>query len=132
MLPNQVLNVGNGGKLDSYPYILVEFFNAGYQGNVNALSSNNPFAVSAVFRIYIDRYLYDIPSEFFYIEGPKNEQIISFRPDQDVQFTLLLPNGEIIEYSTPDNLSPDAPNPLLQVNALFSIRPIPEYQKHSS
>lgn len=131
IMPNQVLNIANGGALDSYPYVYVIFTNEGSRGVLNTLISNNPNSSTALFKVFIDRSLYDIPTYFFTLEGPPYEQIISFRPDQDVRFTVTLPSGEPVSFQTQENQSPEYLNPLIQVNAVFQIRQLENYQSGS-
>jgi hypothetical protein len=52
ILPNQVLSVGEGGRIAFYPYIYVEFSNVSAAGSglTNIIYSNNPNATKANFR----------------------------------------------------------------------------------
>lgn len=127
VIPNQILNVGRGGKLDNYPYIYVQIYNDGNRGSLNVMNSDNPNAALAVFKVPIDRNLYDIPTSFFTLKTPNKDQVVKFRPDQNIRVTLTLPDGTIIQNQLVDNLSPLFPNPLLQVNVLFTLLPIDKY-----
>lgn len=127
VIPNQVLNVGNGGRLDNYPYIYVQIYNDGNRGALNVITSDNPNAAFAVFKCPIDKNLYNRPTSFFTLKTPNKDQIIKFRPDQNIRVTLTLPDGTIISNKFVDNLSPLFPNPLLQVNSLFTLLPIDKY-----
>ena len=127
IIPNQILDVGRGGKLDNYPYVYVQIYNDGNRGSLNVMSSNNPNATFAVFKCPIDKNLYNRPTSFFTLKVATKDQIVKFRPDQNIRLTITLPDGTIIQNSLSDNLSPLFPNPLLQVNALFTLLPIDKY-----
>ncbi len=126
-LPNKLLNVGNGGRLDNYPYIYVQLYNEGNNGSLNVINSNNPNSFNAIFKCPIDRKFEDTPTSFITLKVNNKEQIIKFRPDQNTRLTLTLPDGTIISNKEADNPSPLFPNPLLQVNALFTILPVEDY-----
>jgi|688.fasta_scaffold485315_2 hypothetical protein len=122
-IPNKILDVGYGGNLSAYPYIYLELYNEGFINTSSALVSNNPNSVLAIFKIPIDRYLYNIP-KYFYTLKCNNTQTILIRPDQTMKLVLKLPNGQIIHDTTLDNTSPSPPNPLLQVNMSLRITPV--------
>ena len=50
-------------------------------------------------------------------------QTIKFKPNDNFYFSVFLPNKEIFK-TQPDTTSPLAPNPFVQINALFEIRKI--------
>jgi predicted RNA-binding protein with TRAM domain len=121
VIPNQLLDVGMGGKLDNYPYVYVQLFNEGNKGSLKTITSNNPNSVSAIFKMPIRQSLYDNPTSFFTLKTATQDQIVMFRSDQDIRIRITLPDGTPISTYRKDNLSPLSPNPLLQFNALFSI-----------
>lgn len=122
VVPNQLLNVSGGGRLDNYPYIYLQILNEGSPGNIKTFISNNYNSILATFKIPIDKYLYRNPTYFFTLNAlPQEPQILLIRPDQDIRIRLTLPDGNILSNLKPDNLSPLYPNPLLQISALFSI-----------
>jgi len=121
VLPNQILDVSNGGRISDYPYVYVQIYNDGDRGSLNVIESNNPNSSFACFKCPIDRSLYDIPSSFITLKTRNNDQVIKFRANQNIRITITLPDGAIISTSRDDNLSPLFPNPLLQTNALFSL-----------
>jgi len=123
-IPNKVLKVGYGGNISAYPYVYIELYNEGFLNSVTTMLSNNPNSAVAIFKIPVDRYLYDIPTFFYTLRGDNRKQTILFRPDQTLRFRVKLGNGEIIQDSTLDNTSPSPSNPLLQVNASFLIEPV--------
>ena len=120
-IPNRMINIANGGTLDSYPFIYVTLLNEGNGNNIKTLLSNNNNSILAVFKVQVDKELYGKPTYFFTLKNISGPQRLNFRPDQDIRFRLSLPDGSIITNSMNDYLSPLAPNPLLQVNGTFSI-----------
>ena len=49
---------------------------------------------------------------------------IKFKPDDNLFFTVLLPNGDIFKILLSDYFSPAMPNPLAQVSAIFRYKRI--------
>jgi len=129
VIPNQILNVSRGGKLDNYPYVYVQIYNDGNRGALNVMASDNPNAALAVFKCPIDKNLYNRPGSFFTLKTPNKDQIVKFRPDQNIRITLTLPDGTIISNQLVDNMTPLFPNPLLQVNGLFTLLPVDKYDQ---
>jgi hypothetical protein len=125
-MPNLVLKNNYGGRLNAYSNLYIQVYNEGIQGNNNGIYSNDPTSTLATFIIPIDRYLYSIPSAFFTFHNYVPPQIIRFRPDQAVRFRIVLDDGSPIEFE-PDTQPPEMPNPFVQVRALFSLFPVPEY-----
>ena len=119
-VPNKLISSGYGGKLDAYPYIYVELYNAGNQLSNQVMYSNNPNSINALFKVPVNEYFGD--TYFLTLKDCKQKQTIQFKPDQDLIFNLKLPDGQLIEFNELDTISPNAPNPLLQVNASIKIR----------
>ena len=124
VLPNKTLMVAHGGTIDNYPYLYVLIYNDGEISTVNNLISNNPNSTLASFKVPVDKWLYDQPTSFFTLKPKQNKQIIRFSLDKDIRVTITTPDGTPLALSTPDNLSPLLPNPLLQVNLSLSIKPV--------
>lgn len=123
-IPNQLLKVGYGGRISNYPYIYVKLYNDGNNLSSQVLYSNNPNSISVLFKVPINEF-YGEP-DFITLKDAKSVQTISLNVEQDLRFECTLPNGEIIEFAKNDSLSPNSPNPFLQINALFSLRKINE------
>jgi hypothetical protein len=119
-VPNMILNTGYGGTLDRYPYVYVSLYNAGYRLSNQVMFSNNPNSTQVMFKVPVDQYFGD--TSFLTLNNAKTKQVVRFETNSDIQFTISLPNGETVSYSEADTVSPLAPNPLLQTNALFALR----------
>lgn len=124
IVPNKLISVSYGGKLDAYPYVYVHLYNDGFIGSTQTLYSNNSNTRLALFKVFVDKYIYDSPRDFFTLK-PKNQspQIVKYRPDQNIRFTITLPDGNVLRFVGDDNMSPQTPNQFVQVNALFSLWP---------
>jgi len=121
-IPNTLVLNGNRGNLDSYPYFYVKLYNENKNISNHILYSNNPNTEFATFKIPMTLTL--SREKFFTLRDSKCVQVMKFQPDQSIRFIVTLPNGEPIQFQTPDYLSPNEPNPYLQISASFSIRRI--------
>lgn len=119
-MPNQLLNVGYGGTIDNYPYVYVEFYNEGKNQTNQIFFSNNPHTSKSIFKVPIDQY--NGTTSFFTFVNCKTKHVIRIEPDQDLRFRITLPDGTIVQYNLPDTVSPNAPDPRIQVGALFAMR----------
>ena len=123
-LPNLILRVAEGGRIAFYPYCYVTLANYSGAGHGPNIYSNNPNAVRVMFRSPIMDVNAPLVTAFINIDGRDMCQTVKFKPDDNIFFSVSLPNGELYESVLQDNLSPAAPNPYLQISAAFSIRRI--------
>jgi hypothetical protein len=121
-IPNQVIKTGYGGTLDKYPYLYLYLYNEGVSHSNNILYTNNPNALSVMFKIPLGINLNT--ETFFTLKDAKMINVCKFNPNQSIHFKLTLPNGDPIVFKTDDNISPLPPNPLLQISGTFAIRRI--------
>jgi hypothetical protein len=105
----------------------VHIYNEGFQQSYNVLYSNNLNANQAIFKVPIDKNLYNRPTSFYTLKPMTQNQIIPFNPMQDLRFKITLPSGLTLKYTTPDNFSPFEPNPLVQISLQVSIKPVEKY-----
>jgi hypothetical protein len=120
-LPNVLLSNTGGGKIINYSYILVELTNETLGGVSNTLITNNPFARKSLFVASID----DTPNAdlaFVKLDGDGVYQTINFNPNSALKISIYLPNGELIRTLDVDTTSPQPPNPLIQIMALFEVK----------
>lgn len=124
VLPNQTLAVGVGSRIAFYPYVYVELSNvsAASAGNKNIIYSNNPNSTRMTFRAAIDDVPNPVFSSFVKIDGDGMVQTIKFKPNDNLRFSVTLPNGEVFQTVLPEFFSPHEPNPLTQISAAFAIR----------
>lgn len=120
ILPNQILNSGSGGRIAYYPYLYVVISSEAVLRNI--IYSNNPNSSRAIFRAPV----YDISSpsvsSFVNLDGDSMVQTIKFKPNSNLYFAVILPNGDIFQTVITDTINPFKPNPLIQISACFEIK----------
>lgn len=124
ILPNKILNCGNGSRIAFYPYIYVEITNisGSSSGMKNCIYSNNPNATRMVFRVPIYDVQNPIASAFVKLDGDGMLQTLKFKPNDNIFFSVRLPNGELFKTLDAEKYSPQQPNPDIQISALFSFK----------
>lgn len=122
-IPNSVLIDGLGGRPAFYPYLYVELSNvsASGAGLKNIIYSNNPVTTSMIFRVQIYDVQDPLSTPFVRVSGDIMPQTIKFKPNDNLFFRVILPNGENIQTKLVEHYSPASPNPFNQVTALFSF-----------
>ena len=126
ILPNYTLSSGKGSKIAFYPYVYVVLSNVSATGShlKNILSSNNPNAVKVIFKVPI----YDVQDPFTtpYVRLVSGTMIqtIKFKPNDNLFFSVLLPNGDIFNTILPEAYSPEIPTAKTQVSATFRFKRI--------
>ena len=120
IVPNVYLRSGISGDFTSYPFVYVSIYNDGNQANHQLLYSNNPHTEKVVFKVPIDQYADD--KSFLCFTNCKMKQVLSLRFDLDLRITITDPAGNTLEFLQPDSMSPAAPNPMLQISMLFSVK----------
>jgi hypothetical protein len=118
ILPNKPLLTGS--RIAFYPYVYVEFTDAtAPTGASHVINSNNPNSKRALFTIGIPQVSSPDQQAFLTLsEG--NTQIIKFKPNDNLRFSVYLPDGTIFTTLVPDSFSPYEPEPSLQINAVFT------------
>jgi hypothetical protein len=126
ILPNFTLKTGFGSKIAFYPYIYVELSNVSSSGArlKNMMHSNNPNAVRMLFKVPI----YDVSdpetTPFVRLVAIGMIHTMKFKPDDNLFFTVLLPNGDVFDTIQPEYYSPSIPNFDAQVSALFRYKAV--------
>jgi hypothetical protein len=121
IVPNETLNVGEGGRIAFYPYIYVQLSNAEARLS-NIIYSNNPNSTKALFRVPIDDVVNPLISTFLNLDGDGMVQTIKFKPNDNLFFSVFLSNGELYDTLIKETYSPAPTNPACQISASFSIR----------
>jgi hypothetical protein len=125
VLPNQILAVGTGSKPVYYPYFYVELSSGDPWFPFYNIYSNNPNAVHVIFRASVKNIENFETSQFIALKGDNMKQIIRFRLDSSIRIRILIPStGETFKTVISDTISPAAPNPAIQINALFEFTPL--------
>ena len=121
-LPNVILK--NNYKVVNFPYFSVGLSNmSNYQSIDNGvIYSNNPNIKKALFRATIHDTDNFEKSDFIKINGDGMTQTLKFKPNNNLKFSVYLPNGELFQTRLKDNKSPSEPNQSIQISALFEIK----------
>lgn len=124
VLPNKTLNVGQGGRIAFYPYVYVELKNVSSSGGAGPgiIYSNNPNAKRMLFRAAVDDTPTPLISPFIKIDGDGMIQTIKFKPNDNLKFSVHMPDGSLFELEDSDTTGPVEPNGLYQISAVFSMR----------
>lgn len=127
-VPYQILKVGRGGTVATYPYLYIHFYN---ENNAEFnMYGNNPHSKVATFKVIINGnsimkyYFGENLTVAFNNVAQSAVQNIKFNPNSLIRFKVTLPNGEALQFKTDDNKSPFPPNPLLQISALIGIKKV--------
>jgi hypothetical protein len=111
---NKYISNGYNGTISDYPFLSV---NIGRSETFN-MYTNNPHSKNDQFILSnIGNNENNWISYTSYMT-----QVIRFKLGETLNFSVKLPNGAPIKFNQPDNASPLPPNPLLQINAVFSFR----------
>jgi hypothetical protein len=124
VLPNKVLKVSTGGRIAFYPYVYVELQNvsASGAGLKNIIYSNNPYSTRMLFRCAIDDIPNPLSSPYVKIDSDGMTQTVKFKINDNLRFSVHLPNGELFQTVDTELFGPNSPNDLIQVSALFSLK----------
>lgn len=120
-LPNITLITGS--SIAYYPFVYVEFTVKNQQAP-NLIYSNNPKSNKAVFQVSIKDIKDKAVTPFIKLSGRSMTQIIKFKPNDCLSFSVFLPNGKLFETVANDFYCPSGTNPFVQIDALFGIQRI--------
>ena len=122
ILPN--ITITNGSRTAFYPYVYVEFTNTGSPSTSSKqiIYSNNPNSYKALFLVPITDLSDPLRTPFIKLDAGGMTQTVKFKPNDNLHFSVFLPNGKLFQTVMSDYYSPSAPNPLVQIDAVFGIR----------
>lgn len=122
VLPNEILTTGS--KIAFYPYVYVELRSVTSSSQNSIIYSNNPNSKKMMFRATVDDVSDQETTSFIKINGDDQKQTVKFKPNDSFRFSVKLPNGTYFTTEDVDKVSPTEPDPLLQISALFSLKPV--------
>ena len=124
ILPNITLNSNYGSLISFHPYVYVELQNVSSPGanQHNIIYSNNPNANKMLFRCAVGNVPSPVISRFVAINSDGMSQIIKFKPNDNLRFSVHMPSGDLFETQLPETFGPFIPNPFTQISACFSIK----------
>jgi hypothetical protein len=120
-LPNAPLRTGS--RIAFYPYVYVEFSNATAPNNASGqiIYSNNPNSNRALFIAPVTQLLQPTAKTFITLSGGGMSQLVKFKPNDNLRFSVYLPDGSLFQTLDIDTLPPYEPQLGLQIDAVFSI-----------
>jgi len=120
-LPNALLKTGS--RIAFYPYVYVEFSNATSPNTASnqIIYSNNPNSDRALFIAPVTQLLQPEAKTFITLRGGGMTQLVKFKPNDNLKFSVYLPDGSLFETLDVDTLPPYSPQLGLQIDAVFSI-----------
>jgi len=123
-LPNVVLETGS--RIVYYPFTFVQFecISNPSSSSGNTIYCNNPASNKALFNVPITDVNQPVNTVFLKVDSGAMTQTVKFKPNDSLKFSVFLPNGELFKPMQKDNYSPYPSNPLLQIDAVFSIKRI--------
>lgn len=123
-LPNASLLTGS--RISFYPYVYVEFANATSPNGASRelIYSNNPNSKKALFIAATPNQVAPLLSTFVTLSGSGMSQVVKFKPNDNLRFSVYLSDGTLFQTLENDFFSPYLPSRRVQIDALFSIRRI--------
>ena len=124
VLPNAPVVGGNGGRIAFYPYVYVQLENVTSPSGGNSINiySNNPHSRRMLFRAAIDDVNNPGSTPFIKINSDGQTMTVKFKPNDNLKFSVHLPDGTIFNTVLSENPSPEPANPYAQLSAMFAIR----------
>lgn len=123
ILPNIILDTGRGGRIVFYPYVYVSLSNSVSRfAGQHLIWSNNPHSTRMLFRATVNDTSSPLITPFIRITGNGMRQTIKFKPNDNLHFSVHLPDGSLFSVDENESYGPNLANPLIQVSAIFSIR----------
>jgi len=123
-LPNDSLLTGS--RISFYPYVYVEFANATAPNGASRelIYSNNPNSQKALFIAATPNQVAPLLSTFVTLSGSGMSQVVKFKPNDNLRFSVYLPNGTLFKTLQTDFYSPYIASERVQIDVVFSIRRI--------
>lgn len=120
-LPNAPLKTGS--RLAFYPYVYVELANVTSPNSASKqiIYSNNPNSNSALFIAPVTQLLQPESNTFITLSGSGMAQLVKFKPNDNLRFSVYLPDGKLFETLDIDPIPPYDNQLDLQIDAVFSI-----------
>ena len=121
-VPNVPLT--SSGLITDYPFIYVQLSNdtSPNRASPSLIYSNNPSSRNAVFIAPVTDISDPTTDLFIKLGNPVMKQTMKFKPNDNLFFSIFLPDGTLFQTFQNDTVSPYPANDLLQVHATFSIR----------
>ena len=125
IVPNAYLqDIGTSGRLAYYPFLYVSLSSPGSSGGTgpHTIMSNNPHSNRMQFIAPIDDINHPDNATFLKLDGDGMVQTMKFNPYSTLELRVTLANGQPLQFKVNDSAPPQLPNPLGQIQALFSLK----------
>lgn len=121
VLPNVTLK--SGSRIAFYPYVYVELANATAPSGASRdlIYSNNPESGKAMFIVNVTDVVQPLVGRFVKLMG-RMRQTVKFKPNDNLRFSVYLPDGKPFEPVRNDLFSPYEPDTAIQIDAVFALR----------
>ena len=121
-LPNLALSAGS--RIAFYPFVYVEFVNATSPSGASnqIIYSNNPASNKALFIAAVGNVSNPGQQSFVNLTGGSMTQTIKFKPNDNLRFSVYLPDGSLFEPLAVEIYSPYPPDIKSQIDAVFGFR----------
>jgi hypothetical protein len=124
-LPNKLLKSSKGGYITEYPFVYVRFSNIDTSKAGAFLSNNKKISNKNInFKVLINNTVDDQTTPFVTLAAGDMRQTQTLVLENDIQFSVYLPDGSLFQTVDNDTISPKKPIKDLQISALFSIENI--------
>ena len=124
-LPNTQLLTGSSIAFYPYVYVQIENLTSPNRVSPNTIISNNPPSTKAVFTLYVPQ-VNNADIQKFVTLYAKSKQIVKFKPNDNLKFSIYLSDGTPFQTLLPDTFSPYPPDPSIQIHAVFNLTRIIE------
>jgi hypothetical protein len=119
-LPNKELSTGSSIAFYPFVYVQIENLTSPTRVSPNVIISNNPPSTKAVFTVSVPQI--DNPEfQKFITLYTKESHIIKFKANDNLKFSVFLPDGTPFSTLLPDTLSPYPSDPSLQIHVVFQL-----------
>jgi len=125
IVPNAYLqDIGASGRLAYYPFLYVSLSSPGSSGGTgpHTIMSNNPHSNRMQFIAPIDDINHPDNATFLKLDGDGMVQTMKFNPYSNLELRVTLANGAPLQFKINDSAPPQLPNPLGQIQAVFSLK----------
>lgn len=125
IVPTANIRGGYGGTLENYPFLYVALYSEKGNTWLSPVESNNPTSRKALFKVPVSF----LPNaSWLTLQGSFMTHTIQFRENDDLHFSVFLPNGDILDFYPSSQYTyfqdynfPVLADPGNQIQAIFEI-----------
>jgi len=125
IVPTAKILGGYGGTLENYPFVYVTLYSEKGNTWLSPVESNNPTSRKALFKVPVTF----LPNaSWLTLQGSFMSHIIQFRENDNLHFSVFLPNGDILDFYPSSTYTyfqsykfPVVADPGNQIQAVFEV-----------